>query len=318
MLIDAHAHIFPQIQGRIGAGPTVGLRCGRVAIGDEWIQALPPVSERTVHTVEMLATHMAWAGVDKVVLLQGPFYGACDSYVEAAVRQYPDRLLGAVYLDPWESDWRLKLEDLAAGNVFRAVKIEFSEATGLCGLHPEARLDDPLLGGLWEWLERAGWTLTVDLGAVGSRSYQTAAVRSLAERHSRLKIVVPHLGQPSPQLETDADLRQLWLEQIDLGLLANVWFDTSALPAYMSAQEYFPFPSAEQYLRIAIQRIGPRKIMWGSDIPGLLVYATYQQLAQLAHMHTQFLAPVDRDRVLFENALEVYWSEKPNDLRPVV
>jgi predicted TIM-barrel fold metal-dependent hydrolase len=308
MLIDAHAHIFEQIHGRIGAGVTIGVGYGRATIGPNLAQVLPPASERTAHTCEMLMAHMEWAGVDKVVLLQGPFYGECNDYAEAAIRQFPDRLLGAAYLDPWEADWRAKMQDLAAASSFRAVKIEFSEATGLSGIHPEARLDDPAVDELGGWLERLGWTLTIDLGAIGSRSYQTDAVRSLAERHPHLRIVVPHLAQPNPRMETDGEMRQLWLQQIDLGLLPNVWFDSSALPAYVAERELFPFPSAARYLHTAIERIGPQKVMWGSDIPGLLAFASYKQLVQLADLHTQFLGAADRNRVLFANALEVYWS----------
>lgn len=54
MLVDAHAHVFPRIDGRIGSGPTRGLAYGRVVIGENVIQALPPISESTCHTPEML------------------------------------------------------------------------------------------------------------------------------------------------------------------------------------------------------------------------------------------------------------------------
>ena len=100
--------------------------------------------------------------------------------------------------------------------------------------------------------------LALDLGAVASRSYQTDAVR----------IVVAHLGQPNPMVETDPRLWKIWLKQIDLGKLNNVWLDNTALPAYLSNEGY-PYPSAARYIRIAIERIGPNKVMWGTDIPGL-------------------------------------------------
>ena len=77
----------------------------------------------------------------------------------------------------------------------------------------------------------------LDLGAVASRSYQTDAVR----------IVVAHLGQPNPMVETDRP-RQV----------KNVWLDNAALPAYLSNEGY-PYPGAARYIRIAIGRIGPNK-----------------------------------------------------------
>jgi predicted TIM-barrel fold metal-dependent hydrolase len=305
MLIDAHAHIFPRVSGLNAAGPTRGLGYGRIAVGDQEGQLLPPLNELTAYTPGMLLAHLDWAGVDRAVLLQGPFYGECNAYVRAAVGRYPDRLVGAAYLDPWASDWRSQYEQLFAAPGFRAVKLECSEATGLCGFHPDARLDDPGIAWLWADLEARGATLTLDLGAIGSRSYQTLAVRAIAERHAALKIVIAHLAQPTPAAQADPDRWRLWEQQIDLGRLPNVWFDSSALPAYLQAEGY-PFPSAERYLRQAIERIGPAKVMWGTDQPGLLSHATYPQLVRLAELHTAFLSPGEQALVLGGNAIHVY------------
>lgn len=70
MLIDVHAHIFPEIQGLVAGGTTRGLGYGHVAVGDKEIQMMPPLNERTESTHEMLIANMDWAGVDKAVLLQ--------------------------------------------------------------------------------------------------------------------------------------------------------------------------------------------------------------------------------------------------------
>jgi L-fuconolactonase len=175
----------------------------------------------------------------------------------------------------------------------------------LCGLYPQARLDDPEIAWLWAKLEQRGLVLVLDLGAVGSRSYQTGAVRRIAKTHPALKIVIAHLGQPTPTAETDATRWQLWRDQITLGCLPNVWFDTAALPAYLP-NETFPYPSAERYLHLALEIIGPAKIMWGTDLPGLLGQATYRQLLQLVKLHTRTLSLQEQAMVLGENALRVF------------
>ena len=308
MIIDAHSHIFPEVRGSAGAGPTRGLGYGRIAVGNEEIQLLPPYNETTVFTSEMLVANMDWAGVDKVVLLQGPFYGECNPYVLEALNRYPDRLIGAAYFDPWEPDNRQNFETLTASSGFRAVKLECSEATGLCGLHPDATLDMPDIAWLWDALERQGLVLTLDLGAIGSRSYQTGAVRAIAQGHPELRIVIAHLGQPNPSAEADAGLWRLWLEQIDLGRLPNVWFDTAALPAYLPDED-FPYPTAERYLHLAIECIGPAKILWGTDQPGLLRHLNYPQLVKLAKLHTQSLSSDEQAMVLGENAMRVYGAD---------
>ena len=305
MIIDAHAHIFPEVRGATGAGPSRGLGYGRIAVGDEKTQLLPPYNEKTVFTPEMLIANMDWAGVDKAVLLQGPFYGECNSYVLEALRHYPDRLVGAAYFDPWATNNHQEFETITASLGFRVVKLECSEATGLWGLHPDARLDMPDIAWLWAELEQRGLVLTLDLGAIGSRSYQTGAVCAIAEGHPDLRIVIAHLGQPNPSAEADVERWGLWQEQIDLGQLPNVWFDTAALPAYLPDED-FPYPTAERYLHLALERIGPSKILWGTDLPGLLRHLNYPQLVKLAKLHTRSLPPDAQAIILGENAMSVY------------
>jgi predicted TIM-barrel fold metal-dependent hydrolase len=304
MLIDAHAHIFPRVRGQVGAGPTRGLSHGQVAIGPSVIQALPPPFETLKHTPDMLVAGMNSAGVDWAILLQGPFYGECNAYVSRAVRKHADRLIGAAFFDPW-SQGPAAFERLAAAFPFRILKLEFSEATGLAGLHPQARLSDPAIAWLWRELARRQWVLVIDMGAIGSRSYQTHYLRQIAEAHPDLKIVIAHLAQPNPRAEADGGLWRLWQEQIDLAHLPNLWFDTASLPAYVPVED-FPFPTAERYLRMALDRVGPEKVMWGTDVPALLTFATYQQLARLARTHVQHLSPADQELVLSGNARSVF------------
>ena len=305
MIIDAHAHIFPEVRGVTGRGSTRSPGYGRIAVGGEETQLLPPYNKKTVFTPEMLIANMDWAGVDKAVLLQGPFYGECNSYVLEALNRYPDRLVGAAYFDPWETNNLQDFENLIASSGFGVVKLECSEPTGLCGLHPDARLDMPDITWLWDELEHRGLVLTLDLGGIGSRSYQTDAVRGIAQGHSNLRIVIAHLGQPNPSAEVEAERWGLWQEQIDLGQLSNVWFDTAALPAYLPDED-FPYPTAERYLHLALERIGPSKILWGTDLPGLLRHLNYPQLVRLAQLHTQSLSSDEQAMILGENATRVY------------
>ena len=299
-IVDAHAHIFPRVQGRIAAGPTRGLGYGRIQVGPETIQLMPAHNEATVYSAEMLMANMDWAGVERSVLLQGPFYGECNDYAWEAAQHYPDRLQAVAYLDPWREDLRAQWAGVSS---FAAVKMECSKKTGFCGLYPGARLDDPKLDWLWSALEVSAKVLGLDLGHMGSASYQTGAVRRIATLHEGLQIVIAHLGQPAPQM--DAQRLGLWREQVDLGRLANVYFDTAALPAYLG-DELYPYPTMRRWLEEAIGRIGPAKVLWGTDQPGLLGHANLPQLVRLAAVHFDFLSADEQAMVMGLNALSVY------------
>lgn len=306
MLIDAHAHVFPSVRGRIRGGETRSIGYGRMRVGaDQVLRVLPPAAIETAFPPEALIEYMDWAGVDRTVLLQGTFYGECNTYAAGAIRRWPDRFLGSAFLDPWEKDARAMFDRAVDELGFRAVKLELSEAAGLSGIHPDLRLDDPQVAWLWDEMARRDLLLTLDLGAIGSRSYQTEAVCRIIDRHPELRIVIAHLGQPNPAAEQDPALWTRWQAQAQLACLPNVWLDTAALPAYLQDEGY-PFPSARRYIRMAVDLVGPDKILWGTDVPGLLTVATYRQLVRLAYEHTDFLSPEDQAKILGLNALHVY------------
>ena len=55
MLIDAHVHIFPKVDGYGPKGHTHGAGYGRIDAGDGIAQdVLPAINEKTSHTLQML------------------------------------------------------------------------------------------------------------------------------------------------------------------------------------------------------------------------------------------------------------------------
>jgi predicted TIM-barrel fold metal-dependent hydrolase len=308
LVVDAHSHIFPAVRGRIGDGPVTGLQYGAVSLGRQTIQVLPPLNRRVEHTPEMLLAAMAESGVDRAVLLQGPFYGHCNKYVGEALERYQSTLSGAVGCDPWQAGrygWR-RARDVAPAA--RAFKLEFSERTGLSGLHPGKRLDDDDVAWLWQELDRSDMVAVIDLGHIGGSGYQTEAVRRLALRHPRLQFVIAHLSQPNVRVLTSRRERAEWLGQISLGVLPNVAFDLASLPAYFDKSQ--SYRGLRQCLRWAVDTVGPAKLMWGSDIPAMLPRATYGDLFTIVTERLDFLTTADRAQVTGGNALRLFWKPK--------
>ena len=110
MIVDAHSHIFPCVNGEVGAGKTRSAGYGRIIVGEERVRLFPAYNDETVYTPEMLIAHLDWAGVDKAVLLQGTFYGECNVFVAEALARYPSRLIGALHAEPWRTGYRSEFE----------------------------------------------------------------------------------------------------------------------------------------------------------------------------------------------------------------
>ena len=277
---DAHAHVFPTVAGRTGSGPTQSLTFGRIRHGDCVQQLLSPQNAATQYPAEMLIANLDALGIERAMLLQGPFYGTTNEYQATALAAFPERLWGALRFDPW-SDSPARLRDLVELGRYRGLKLECSVPTGLTGIHPQLALGDPDLDWIWRMLAERDLALTLDLGKPGTASYQTGAVAGIARRHPGLRILIAHLGQPDASCLRPGSRRDLWHGQLALGALPNVWFDCAALPVYFPDEEY-PQPSAIACMREAFRLLGPSKILWGTDQPGVLHHLSLRYLIRLA------------------------------------
>jgi predicted TIM-barrel fold metal-dependent hydrolase len=220
------------------------------------------------------------------------------------VARYPQRLIGAAFVDPRWPDAQAQFERLTGPGGFAVLKLEISVGWGFTGLYPDFRLDEPGLAWLWPAAEQQGVIVVLDLGAVGSASYQTEIVAGVVTQHPRLQVVIAHLAQPPLAAPDDAALNAQWEAQIALGRHANVWFDLAALPAY--GDEDFPYPAARRYIARAAELIGTERLMWGSDIPGLFGQGTYRQLVGYVARYCDFLTPEAREAVLGGNAWRLF------------
>ncbi len=305
MVIDVHTHIVRRLHGRTGAGRSRSLSYGQAQIGaGAPFQHVPPFRRATTFPPEVLIAQMDWAGVDRAVLLQGSFHGEANDYVAAAVARYPGRFIGAAFVDPRAPDAQASFARLTGAQGFGVLKLELSVATGFLGLHPDLRLDEPGLAWLWTAAERQGVIVVLDLGAIGAASYQTSAVENIVAQHPALPVVIAHLAQPPLAAPDDAERNALWTAQIALGRHPNVWFDLAALPAY--APEDYPFPTALRYIARAVELIGTDRLMWGSDVPGLLWQATYPQLQTYLTHHSPFLTDEQRAGLMGGHAEQLF------------
>lgn len=308
MMIDAHVHIFPEVRGYGPKGQTRSAGYGRIDFGDGIpVSVLPAVNETTSHTLVMLLHNMERSGVDRAVLILCPCYGDWTEYVRDACEAYPDKFVESAFFDPWRPDAKVYYHEQLRDFRHKNIKIEFSEGGGLAGVYPDANLDGPELYWLWEDLEAGGKTVSFDLGRPGDRSYQTTQIGAIARRHPGLKLVLCHMGQPSLKVERKPVLWNAWLEQIHLGQLPNVWFDLSAMPYHVQTEEEYPYPSTKRYFELALSIVGPKKLIWGTDIPWLLGTATYDQLVAHGRHLVENLSPIDQSQILGGNALDVYW-----------
>jgi predicted TIM-barrel fold metal-dependent hydrolase len=273
MIIDFHAHIFPesicaQRQSCCLAEPAFDLLYG-------------PPNARLVGPSELLAA-MDAGGVDRAVVFGFPWqspelYRRHNDFVMAAVREFPGRLIGFGSFDP-----------LAAG---AAEEAERCLAGGLAGIGELAfyrsGIDDAALSALEPVMEvcrsRRRPVLLhtnepVGHAYPGKTPNTLAQIYRLIERFRDNTLVLAHWG--------GGLFFYSLLKREVKDRLRNVYFDTAASPYLYDPAVY----------AIAVQTIGADKILFGSDYP-LLPPERYFREMEAAGVSSR-----DRDMICGRNA----------------
>lgn len=299
-IIDIHAHVFPRMAGITNGVPIVSGDYGKALVGNEPRQILPPSFSDSSSTAEMLLAHMEDAGVGQALLMANPFYGYHNSYFQTQVLKYPDRFKGVALVDVLKGRAAAdELDHIYDTTGLTGLKIEVN-STFQCA--PEARLSDSRLAPVWELCHERKQAVFLHL----FRDEDVADLKELVKRYPDISFVLCHLG-------ADASFRSGRVHENFMELLGlvtaykNVWSDISTVADYFP--EEYPFPTAEQLIGQAWAKAGPEKLMWGSDYPGMLKFATYRQLLNLLLNGCKNIPVEHKEMILGRNAANFLFKE---------
>ena len=271
-VIDAHAHVVERLAGFGIDGEMRYIGGGRVrwATGRE-VTLITAGTD--CYTDDMLLELMDENGIDKAVLLQGPFLGMCNDYVHECQERRRGRLFGMGCVDPFCGSAETLVKKFIEVYGFKGIKFEMSRDFGFMGYHPEFRVDGELMEPLLVYLEREGSRISVDMTGLDRISMQSEGLVNVAKRHPGLKIVLEHAFNPAPQ--------QMDMFRREIGRLAvceNVSFGIAALPARSSIGMPYPMAPSREVVRVLKDIVGYRRILWGTDTPTVLRLNSYSEL----------------------------------------
>ncbi len=302
-IIDIHAHVIPRICGRNRFGALSSARWGRVERGSQQLPMLPPTCADSTFPVEALVEVMDREGVAQAVLMQNPTWGIFNEYIRECVSRFPSRFCGTIQVDPRARDAVATLRCFASTSQ-HTLKLELSYDWGWTGIYPGFRIDEPGMEPVWKAVADLGLEVVLDPGQPGNAGYQVEAFEALAERFPTTRFVLEHLGYPVPGLEGDGPAQSRRRRLLELGRRPNVWFGVSAVPTLL--EEIYPCPRSVALLREAVELLGAKKLLWGSDLPGTLGLHTYRQLADVVRREAAFLDEPALRQILHDNARTVF------------
>jgi predicted TIM-barrel fold metal-dependent hydrolase len=229
------------------------------------------------------------AGVERAILVPPSLDGDRNDLCLRAACDYPNRfaVMGRLQLDHPKASARLE-----------AMKRE----PGLLGVRLTFHRDNdrPLLtNGKADWF----WPAAEELGlpVMVHAPERLAEIGAIAERHSRLQLIVDHMGFARDTIDDEADAGARRI--LALAKHSNVSVKVSAVPCY-STQRY-PFRNLHDPLKQIIDGFGTRRAFWGSDVSRILQHCSYRQAVTMFTEELDFLSASDLDWVMGRGLLEL-------------
>jgi predicted TIM-barrel fold metal-dependent hydrolase len=188
---------------------------------------------------EALIAQLDAAGIARAVVMtytEAPqFHVRALDYLAEAVARFPDRLVGFARVHPWYDESPRLLERAITEQGMKGLK-----------LHPVGTLDHPASPATVRLLRLAGERGAPALFHCGDEPMTTpTAIAAGAAQAPDTTVILGHMGG---YYHVDEAIRVA-------ERLPNIVLETSAMP----------YP---EKIRLAIDRIGPERVVYGSDGPG--------------------------------------------------
>jgi len=304
LLVDSHTHVWEKFAGRrFGNCPVELMPFGKAKQDGKISSFLTPEYSDSKVRIEVLMGYMEMHNVDKAVIIQNPCYGDQREYVHDIVENNNDRFVGIGMIDPREKDSvGEEIDILVKEYNFKGIKLEIPDVPFI--------MDDPDYDFMWKKIVSNDAVAVIDLGwGDGPYDYNIDRLRNVVKKYPDMKMVLPHLG-----VSRLWDLNQKYpfeTMQQTLSLLDinknNLWFDLSAIQKLDEDDEY-PYCRDQKIIKAVNETHGMERIMWGTDFPTELKYASYKEILNMVVRHCDFLTKNDLEMILGKNALEVYFK----------
>lgn len=291
MIIDAHAHIYEILKGYGSKGEFRPIGGGRgIWATGKVEQFFPEEYGDTGFHAETLLKLMEEGGIDHAVLLQGGNYGFHNDYMAEAASKYPEKLTAVGAIDPYALYAEKIYDNLIESYKFKALKFEISSEWGLSGYHQALKINDEAFTKLLRKADAHGLTVTFDMGTKKMSSFDFKAFKEVTDTHKNVTFVMAHSFFPSSDGQNEERLsfaKQLTSDNFVMDF-ANVDIIGQA-----------------EYFRSLKKIIGADRMLWGTDVPGVLLQSSYKQLidrVKESGIFTESELPL----VMGENAKRVY------------
>ena len=284
-------------------------------------QYLPPMLHNLECPPEVLIREMDYTGVDIGVLHTYPTFGTPDylnNYLNNAVQQFPDRFRRLIHIR--ESDLITNM-----GKVIETLEKE-TKLQGVAGLqfipgyyyqgrnnNSPNTWNSKEFKPFWEAIYKMN--LPVYFTLIGGRGSKLDDRSWIDDYLDEQRILLEWMNQ-YPGLNVVVTHGLPWtvgLENGKINFPEEIWdiFKSPnchlqlVIPIQMGGMWEYPWKEAEPIIKLAVERIGANRLIWGTDMPMVARFCTYKQALDQFRVHCNFLSDSERKYIIGGTAARV-------------
>lgn len=242
--------------------------------------------------VEMLLTQMAYNGVEKTLLVQSTTTYD-NTYMIECIRRFPGRFSMVCRVDVDSPNALNDLEHWAG---------EGAETVRLRNFHRSPG-SDPLA----IWRKAADLGLSVSVGGPAD-GFVADEFHRLVESLPNLTFIIEHLGGMgifATDGERQEDAAHSQFQQIlKLADYPNTYIKIHGMGEICEAP--FPYRNIPPYVEMAYNTFGPRRMMWGSDWPRVILREGYRNSLRFTMEQMRYCSQEDLEWIFGKTALSLW------------
>ncbi len=262
-------------------------------------QLMPPSAANMEYCADSLIAEMDYAGVDMAMLHRTAYLGIGNDFVASCVRQYPDRIQGLAFIEPW----LVQVEpDESIARLVEAIDRQGLSALQFMPMFLGAYeqyedWDAPGFKPFWDAVSAMGIPVFFTLApwrrvTVDAYLNELRVLRRWMEAYPDVVVVFTHgfswrmFREGDAMVLPDALFRETPIENPNFHMQL-------VLSVTLGARWPYPMPQFKPAMEKLVERIGADRLMWGSDHPFEMVHYTYRQCLDQIRSYDDVLSADD-------------------------
>ena len=278
---------------------------------DYYRQVMPPSLQDQTASPEFMLAQMEHADVDVAVLQNAKVYGKLNEYFAEVSSKYPTRYVGLAEVDELNADTPDEIARLKYAIKDLGLRGIYYEATRFIEVGRMGAFRDPQYEEFWKEVGRLGivveWYLSAGSMSTDQYTEHLRMFADWAERHEEIpSIIVMGLYPLLFYRDGVVDYPDDVLRIVDK---PNVYVEI-LYPIVAGRLSWdYPYEPANILIKKQYERLGPEKLIWGSDMPNVERNCTYRQ--SLTHLteYCDFIEPQHMDLIVGGNAARLFKIE---------